>query len=191
MPGQYYLFLIDTEGQLTYCDLSNAAVNSRSFVADGPIPLPGVVQSLELDGNGGLWALFDDNSQMDLTSYLWQRRLVIPPRLAESSWDYGEDFWLTCTPGTHEGQLHLDTPDGLQMDGIIFYTGMTSRGMQYRFQLAEEGSSEISEGLLEFYFYPPSAGDMGSETLHLVHTAGPTLPGMMEREGVVLTQVYG
>ena len=186
--GEAYLFLLDSTGHISFCNLLQSARWGCRFLAVGPLLWPEAVQSLErIQDPGGysVEAVTSFGEQIDLYESVWKAQSVLPTSHYGASW-YTED-------GTHCMNFTEDSPEiswagggGILAVGeITRYMGMTEDGLQFELQLlTEEGDyipAILTREAVSSYAFPEGTGSMT-----LTQIDGPLLSGLPDSGSVQL-----
>ena len=180
--GEAYLFLLDSTGHISFCNLLQSARWGCRFLAVGPLLWPEAVQSLEkIQDPGGfsVEAVTGSGERVDLYDPVSKAQSILFNSHYGSSW-YTED-------GTHCMNFTDDSPEVTWAGGwgilgtgeITRFMGMTEKGMHFELQLLTDAGDYIplimTRETLSSYAFPEGTGSM---TLHQID--GPLLSGLPE-----------
>ena len=185
--GDAYLFLLDTTGHVTFCNLMQSARLGR-FTAVGPLLMPKMVRGFEArqeEGGHSVVAITESGEEIDLYEHVWKAQSLVDPNHYGASW-YTED-------GSHCMNFHLDSRDvtwaggwGMLAQGEINrYMGMNEQGLQYEMLLlTEEGNyldAVLTRQCLSSFAFPEGTG-----TMTLTQVSGQPLSGLSPEGTAIL-----
>ena len=171
-----FLFLTDTEGRVTVCNIMQCALCCDRFFATGPLENPrgvtGYEAVLEEDGQS-VYACTDTGEKVDLWEDICAEPLL--RLLNPSIWTIPETAYTLQYNDDHFEPLTWGGGGGLLASGWLYQGGITEQGVQYLFQMwTEEGDSVC--GMLTLT--QPIPDSQEPETLTLTQFSGPRLSGV-------------
>ena len=190
--GNLFLLLTDTNGQVTFCNITNGFNCDMQFFAVGPMELQEDAVGFENVNDGGgslLYATSETGSLMLLDPFILDAEATLPFCMADSTW-YTEDMLYSLNLST-TGPYTWGAGGGVAATGYAMpYLGTTDSGMHFMLQMiTEEGQFA---GALATLSCPmdESLPDSG-QALYIVQSMGPHLPGVSQGGNAVLYQVVG
>ena len=178
-----YLFLIDTQGRVSFCDISAACRTSAPrFFAAGP--LIGIEHAISFetestpDGHN-MYVKTSDGQQLSLFEYTMAMESSLPYLMkSESSWcTDDENFTLHIKEDDAVVAVSWGNCDGPQASGQLYFSGMTEEGLQYPFFMWNEEGGYIGGVLTLECQTNYTASELDNKLTIIQHT-GPPLPGI-------------
>lgn len=187
--GDAYLFLIDDQGLVTYCNLFTCMkCCAGGLIASGPLPCPQHAEtfSLQNDGDGySVSAVLQDGTEEDLYESVFRAENTVNWPLNGSVWEmYETHAGITVAEDT--GTMYWYTEDEDVGSGQLIYLGMTGEGQRYAYTVwtkQGEASGYLTLG------HNTEASE-GGYTLSFTQCDGYQLPGMYHEDYVEFFPVW-
>lgn len=188
--GDVFLFLTDTNGCVTFCDIFAGLEGTPRFSAVGPVYDVTDVKSYEVqqDEDGfDVCAKTGDGSVFSLWVPLTKAESVMPSALQKSSW-YAEDARYSMSFGGEDYAIKwAEDGNSAAIGFALRYLGMTEEGQRFRVDL-ETPDLEYAGGYLTLSYYMPG---MWEDKLTYTQVSGTLLPGIPEDGIVVMDESMG
>lgn len=144
-----FLILIDTNGQVTYCDISAGVYSAMNFIAVGPIPSISGVTSLEniygFDGKV-INAVLENGNVIDLIAPMQEMDTLITIELANSEWITTDEVYSFVMYDDDFQNFEFYANNQIIYQGTWNYTGITEEGLKYNLFLFNYENGSLLRG---------------------------------------------
>ena len=186
-----YLFLTDTNGQVSFCNIIGCAQSGDYFSAVGPILDLEKAVDYENQENQVL-AVTEDGVKQELAEVVLEMENLIPYIMEQSSW-IGEDgisnlFYYDDV--LEWGVQTLGEPLEISCRGTMRYAGMNGEGMIFTFVFQENGRIEQG-GLCILQHQTTYDAPEGEHILKIRHLSGKQIPGLQPGESLKMIRSWG
>lgn len=188
--GSLYLCLTDANGQVSFCNLTSAALFGGPFCITGPLPQPQQVCGYETaaDEDGyDFMACTAGGEKLSLYGPVNQAKETVPAVVQDSEWFTADKAYALSIRAAASGAAEAvwSGGGGALGNGCIFYNGMTQDGLRFLTSLEQENGGR-TELLLTFSFHTDREHPGNAVVLTVTQRSGDPLSGVLKDGSVEL-----